>query len=210
MRSNPLSSYISEDEEYSLIEEPDTGLGFTDLVYVVWNKSAIANWNSARESLTVNDIKVLHHLFLCRKYKSISELKIELGFTSKFLSDSLVHLVDAGLILKSRNEKYKCRKKSDIFFVNHIVSIEAKLHDWRRALYQASNNLIFSSESYTLFPESAITTTMKNEYLKSDVGIISYRDSAEIIQKSKRNTIPISLTSWMFNEYVGRMQHASK
>jgi hypothetical protein len=113
------------------------------------------------------------------------------------------------LIIKSKSEKYKARKKSDIFCIKAIVSIEAKIHDWRRALYQATNNSYYASESYTLFPESTITGNMMKEYSSSDIGVISFNETSRIIKKSKKNAIPLSLNSWLFNEYIGRKQYGN-
>jgi predicted transcriptional regulator len=209
LESNFFTNYLDAEEKYMLLQEPFTGLGYTDLVCVVWDEGGYKNWCPSRNDLSLDDIKILHHLYWCKNFKQISELNNELGFSEKKMLSSLVRLVDANLIIKSKSEKYKARKKSDIFCIKAIVSIEAKIHDWRRALYQAINNSYYASESYTLFPEGTITENMMKEYSSSDIGVISFNETSRIIKKSKKNAIPLCLNSWLFNEYIGRMQYGN-
>jgi predicted transcriptional regulator len=190
--------------EYSLIQEPFTGLGYTDLVVVIWSKEIYSKWHPDRNKLMIDDIKILHHLYVGKKYKQISDIKDELGFSEKSIKNSLSRLNDAGLIIWNQEEEFKTLKKSDIFYLKEIISIEAKLKDWNRALEQAINNSYHSSESYILFPEEAVTDKMLETYKKSNIGIISFNKDSSVIKKSKRNTIPSTLNSWLFNEFIGR------
>jgi predicted transcriptional regulator len=204
IKSNFFSDYITKDDDFILLQEPFTGFGYTDLVCIVWSKNSFGNWNMARNNLLLDDIKILHHLYRIKKYKSALELKIELGGSQKKIISSLLKLFDAGLIFSSSDGRYKICKKSDIFHIKKIVSIEAKLKDWRRALNQTINNFYYSSESYTLFPENKISDNMIKNYNHYDVGIISFSESSRILKQSKKNTIPSTFNSWLFNEYIGR------
>jgi hypothetical protein len=189
------------------LQEPFTGLGYADLVCIVWEKNSYSNWNIDRNNLLINDVKILHHLYMVKKYKTPLELETELGFSPKRIFSSLSRLFDAGLILSGSGNKYKIRKKSDIFHIKRIISIEAKLRDWHRALYQTINNFYYSSESYTLFPENHISDRMIKKYDQFNVGIISFNESSYILKRSKKNTIPSTFNSWLFNEYIGRKLH---
>jgi predicted transcriptional regulator len=204
IESNFFSNFITEEDSYILLQEPFTGFGYTDLVCIIWNKNSFNNWNMERNNLLIDDIRILHHLYRIKKYKSALELRTELGFSQKKIVSSLLKLFDAGLIISSSNDKYKICKKSDIFHIKKIISIEAKLQDWRRALNQTINNSYYSSESYTLFPENKISDRMIKNYNQYDVGIISFNESSRILKQSKKNTIPSTFNSWLFNEYIGR------
>jgi predicted transcriptional regulator len=205
LNTNFLTSYVDNEAfNYTLIQEPFTGLGYADLVIVVWKKDIYTKWHPERNKLIKDDIKILHHLYSCRKYKQVSEIKNELGYSEKNISKSLSRLDMAGLIKFSKNGKFKALKKSEIFYLEKIISIEAKLKDWRRALDQAINNSYYASESYTLFPQKVITDKMLDTYKETNVGIISFSCDLTVIKKARKNTIPANMNAWLFNEYIGR------
>ena len=190
--------------DYTYIQEPFTGLGYTDLVVIIWNKEILNKWNSDRNKLIIDDIKILHHLYLNNKFKTIPLVKAELGFSEKKISESILRLSNSRLIKFNKDNQFKALTKSEIFYIKEIISVEAKLKDWRRALYQAFINSYYASESYILFPEKSITIKMLEEYKKTDIGIISFNNNTSIIKKAKEMEIPANFNSWLFNEYIGR------
>jgi hypothetical protein len=209
IKSNFFSNFIATDDDFTLLQEPFTGFGYVDLVCIIWKKNSFNNWTIERNNLLIDDIKILHHLYRTKKYKSALELRAELGFSLKKVLSSILRLFDAGLIFPGSDDKYKICKKSDIFHIKKIVSIEAKLQDWRSALNQTINNFYYSSESYTLFPENKISDRMIENYNQYDVGIISFDESSCILKQSKKNSIPSTFNSWLFNEYIGRKLHGN-
>jgi len=201
-----FSKYLGNHEfDCTILQEPFTGLGYTDLVAVIWNKDIYSKWQTDRNKLIINDIKILHHLYLNNKYKTITEIMAELGFSKREITDSFTRLDNAGLIKKTHDDKFKTLKKSEIFYIKEIISIEAKLKDWRRALNQAFANIGYSSESYVLFPEKYLTSHMLEEYNKTDIGIIAYKSNFDVVKAAKKKTIPANFNSWLFNEYIGRL-----
>jgi len=192
------------DYEITLLEEPYTGFGYADLVCIIWDKKIKTKWSNHRNSLVKTDIKILHHLYNCKIYKDISTIVGELGFSNKITNLSVRKLVESDLIHINKSNKYKINPINDIFFVKEIISIEAKLHDWNRALSQSINNTYFSSKSFALFPERTVNNKLLNKYSNTDVGIISYDKNYKIVKKPKRQNIPSSLGSWFFNEHIGR------
>ena len=207
---NFISSSFTEDinknpkYELSLIEEPFTGLGYPDLVCVLWDKKIYSKWINEREKLKIQDIKILHHLYNKKKYTNITTLSIELGFSKKSLHSSIKKLLTAKTIIENKNNKFKIKPIDEIFFVKDIISIEAKLHDWNKALEQSINNTFFSSKSFTLFPDKIISQKLLDKYSSTEVGIISFDKKYSIIQKPTKQKIPSTLNSWFFNEYIGR------
>lgn len=190
--------------EISLIQEPFTGFGYADLVCVIWDKDVGESWNENRNSLELRDIKILHHLFNCKIYQNISSIVKDLGFDERHVCLSVEKLLSSELVKVNQASRVKIKPISEIFFVKEIISIEAKLHDWKRALEQALNNTYFSSKSYTLFPDEIVTENLVNTYSQTDVGIISFGSECKVLKKPKRNSIPSTLSSWFFNEYIGR------
>jgi predicted transcriptional regulator len=190
--------------EVSLIQEPYTGFGYADLVCLIWDKSVKNSWTKKRNALETRDIKILHHLYCCKKFKEINEIILELGFSKKEVKISIERLLEANLINENKKSKIKIKPLKEIFFIREIISIEAKLRDWKRALEQSINNTYFSSKSFTLFPENIVNENLVENYSLTDVGIITYGEETKILKKPKRQSIPSTLGSWFFNEYIGR------
>jgi len=192
---------INENHEYevSIIQEPYTGFGYADLVCIIWDQSIRNKWSDKRNQLNTTDIKILHHLYNVKLFKEKSEITKELGFNLR-----KVKLLEAELVTMNKQNKIKIKLTKEIFFIKEIISIEAKLHNWKRALEQSVNNTYFSSQSYTLFPDKIITKRLLEEYINTDVGIISFEKYYRVIKKPKRRTIPSSMSSWFFNEHIGR------
>lgn len=204
LASGFFEKLADKDYDYSIIQEPYTGFGYADIVCLKWNKSINEKWNLNRNNLDQNDIKILHHLHNCRVYKSVDELKIELGFSINQINKTILKLLDSRLVKENRQNKIRIKPLKEIFFIKEIISIEAKLKDWKRAYNQSLNNVNFSSKSFTLFPEKTINKKLLNTYRSSDVGVLSFNKTCRELVKPKRNKIPGSLTSWLFNEYIGR------
>jgi len=197
---------INENHEYevSIIQEPYTGFGYADLVCIIWDQSIRNKWSDKRNQLNTTDIKILHHLYNVKLFKEKSEITKELGFNLRKVNKSIGKLLEAELVTMNKQNKIKIKLTKEIFFIKEIISIEAKLHNWKRALEQSVNNTYFSSQSYTLFPDKIITKRLLEEYINTDVGIISFEKSYRVIKKPKRRTIPSSMSSWFFNEHIGR------
>lgn len=197
---------INENHEYevSIIQEPYTGFGYADLVCIIWDQSIRNKWSDKRNQLNITDIKILHHLYNVKLFKEKSEVTKELGFNLRKVNKSIEKLLEAELVTMNKQNRVKIKLIKEIFFIKEIISIEAKLYDWKRALEQSINNTYFSSQSYVLFPGKIITKRLLEEYINTDIGIISFEKSYKIIKKPKRQTIPSSLSSWFFNEYIGR------
>ena len=66
--------------------------------------------------------------------------------------------------------------------IGSIISIEAKLRDWRRALRQAYRYREFSNQSWVLMDNSRISSTIEQIELfrRSGVGLASFRTSGEL------------------------------
>lgn len=188
----------------TIIQEPFTQVGYADLVCIRWNKSIRKSWVPGRNKLIKNDIKILHHLFNCRFHKSIDEIVKELGFSDREVNETLFRLLDANLITENKIRKVKIRPLKDIFFIHEIIAIEAKLKDWKRALEQSLNNVSFASKSFSLFPDKTISHRLLKNYKENDVGVLSFGTTCREVVKPRKHKIPTAITSWYFNEYIGR------
>lgn len=188
---------------YLLIQEPYTGIGYPDLVCIIWDKKLSTYWNENRNNLKIDDIKILHYLYKTKQKKSIDNINVELGYSLLSIEKSFDRLLRAELVNHSQ-DNFSIKPINQIFYIKKIISIEAKLANWRKAQEQALNNCLFSSDSFVLFPEKIINSKLLHAYSESEVGIISFEKDFKIVKKAKINQIPSSFHSWQFNEYIGR------
>ena len=95
------------------------------------------------------------------------------------------------------------------FFIRRIITIEAKIRNWKRALHQAELNQNFASHSYVLLPEKSISENVATSF-RGNIGLLAQDDNRVIFKKrAKKGKLPGSYFSWILNEYIGRCEFAS-
>jgi len=74
-----------------------------------------------------------------------------------------------------------------------LVSIEAKLSKWKKALNQAFRNTSFSHYSYVLLPKKIADRVKKysNEFTRRSVGLCSFHNSTIQIEITAKRSQPI-------------------
>lgn len=192
---------------YTLIHEPYTGFGYADLVCLRWKKTIQERWNVKRNLLQEEDIKILHYLYNAQTAKTIDQMENDLGYDNRTLHKIVDRLVSAELITENQFSRFKIRPLKDIFFIHEIITVEAKIRDWKKALEQSFNNVFFSSKSFSLFPNKTINQNLLEAYRKTDVGILSIesgKKGCRQVIKPEKMHIPASLTAWRFNEMLGK------
>lgn len=184
----------------SIFIEPRLESGFPDIVIVQWDIATTEQWKATRKDLRKLDIRILHYLYTQGSTDSD-------GLKQLFrlpIDESLARLHDANVISKvARTWRLKSIKK--IFAVQKLIAIEAKITEWRRGLQQAIQNTWFASESYLLLPNLPRNTLLVANASTFGVGIItSKRSIDDSIVSAKRERIPVSYASWLFNEWAWR------
>ena len=180
--------------------EPAIESGFPDLVAVYWSESVARRWERCRAELTAGDIRVAHYL-ATGGAGDLGTLKI---FFRSRLSYTLDRLHAAGLVYR-RGEHWYARALSSIFAVRRLVAIEAKVTNLRDGLHQAIQNTWFASESYLLLPCLPRRSELTGEATRFGVGIAERGrplDHAGV--RPRRQRIPLSYASWLFNEWAWR------
>ncbi|MBO6830200.1 MAG: hypothetical protein JJ876_11650 [Muricauda sp.] len=203
-----LNHYIQKFEQknfkFKVLKEVYAETGIPDILIVVWEEMDKWGWSPKRNNLDKTDIKILHHISLNGKrgirFKRILE---ELGYPEKISNKSLKKLVDAELIdFNGTTARIKDFESS--FFVREIISIEAKISDWKNAFRQAQLNENFSSHSYVLLPDEAINENVLASS-NGNLGILSQsKNGAKLKVRAKKSKLPGSYFSWLINEYIGR------
>lgn len=165
----------------NFVDEFDSGNGIADLVLATDDINGTVDYLLDYELVNI----ILKH-FQSRKSKiSIDELYSSIQISKpkrKELDTYLVHRKIAEVDERSYNILQKYRPP-----IKKIISIEAKLSDWKGGFYQALRYKIFSHESY-LAISAEFAHRVDKELLKlHNIGlIITYPDKAVIAMKAKR------------------------
>jgi len=190
--------------EYMVLQETITDGGIPDILVVSWDKRKQIIWNEERNSLSKQDLKILHFIS-SKKSKGISIKRIvsSLGYTQKVV-DSTINKLHKSSLIDLISERVIVKHLEDNFFVQDIVAIEAKLKNWKKAIEQANLNLNFSSKSYVLVPEPK-NSKLDKFHNELSTGLITYDgNKAKVVKRAKKNRLPGSYYSWLINEHIGR------
>ncbi len=190
-----------------LFEEPYIDMTIPDIVIAFWDDDIFDYWVEERNFLEKRDIKILHHMYRKGDFLDIDRLKNELGYSVSEIEKSLERLIKADLLTES-DQEFRAKEIKRLFFVKAIISIEAKIKNWKKAFEQAWLNESFASESYVLLPRNRINANIITYANNLDIGIIGHeKEGANIIKKPNKKSIPSSYLSWLINENIGRELH---
>lgn len=199
-----------EDEKLTVFIEPKISSGnYPDIVAVYWKRSVTLSWPAERVLLTSADLRVLHSLYLSST-KHRDDLDSPALIDFNLPKKSRDRLQKSGLLLNN-NMSWTIRPLREIFAVQKIIAIEAKIHDWQKGLDQALLNTWFSSESYLLLPRIPAAIDLVERAKNFGIGLVDTGtplNKTEITARSYQ--IPASFTSWEFNEWAWRSQLREK
>lgn len=189
------------DHEVLVFCEPRLETGYPDIVVVHWQRCRAEAWPAARAELTPDDVKLLHFL---AGAKCVLRGDLDQRTSAGRRVAALERLAAAGVVTVSKRS-VRCRPLREIFAVSRIIALEAKVSDWRKGLQQAFHNTWFASESFLLLPRAPERSQVMAEAKRAGVGVIdaTQRLSAPHIA-ARRDRLPQSYASWLFNEWVWR------
>jgi len=169
--------------------EFSTGNGVADLVFTT---------ELNNEDLFLNDYALMSlFVSLFQQNKSLTTTQLHKNSINKTrLKNLLTHLeindfigYDGERII--RNRKYKAHTRN-------LLSVEAKLNDWKSGFYQALRYKFFSHQSYLAYPEKNIHRVDLDLLKEHNIGLISVDyDTIRFISKPKTEK-PKDLTSYFF------------
>lgn len=185
-----------------LFREPELPTGFPDLVLVYFGRSPV-NFAPSRVHLTHQHIRLLHHLYSVRR-SDVRNLSSTLALKERLVRTFVDDLINSSLV-SLRGKTITSKSLPTIFAARRIVAVEAKVKDWRKALHQAAANMWFASHSFILLPRHRRLSFITEEAQKIGVGVLVYDGEAtKVVIKAKKNNIPASYGSWLFNEWTIR------
>jgi hypothetical protein len=99
------------------------------------------------------------------------------------------------------------RARTDLAILadSDIVAVEAKLHDWHRAIAQASLNRLWFDRSYVALWFDAISPRVEEEARKYGIGLLAVSLDSVVIHRRAPRTRP---RAFLRNHMLGRLKEA--
>ncbi len=195
--------FHSKNNKLALFIEPLIDGAYPDLVLAAYNPKTIENWNVHRNLLEKQDFKIFENIRFQRGATS-TELFKSTGHTYKTILQSIEKLYDANLI-ERKHGQWKSKPLKDCYSIKRLISIEAKMNEWKTLIDQADANQWFASESYALSSVKKPRTSTINKFKHYGIGLYSLSDQTIVkLNDAKKQSLPKSYMSWMFNEWIGR------
>lgn len=174
-------------------KEIDMGYGVSDIFYYKISKKTL---NKRRDIKVekISDKNLIEVLLKLNKTRSISftGLKENLkNFTTYSQKKILKYLVENEFIVPKKNGEYFQVTKRYLPKIERAIAIEAKLKDWRRALFQAQRYNFVADQSFVALPKEYIAPAIKNldDFKKYNVGLIAVSlEDVEIVFVPEKNS----------------------
>ena len=128
--------------------------------------------------------------------------------TPSYARGMLQLYVQAGFCTQNSRDKTWAKTQEPQPIAEKIVAVEAKLRDWRRALYQASRYLDYAGESWVVLEHVALAAALDHieEFARRGVGLIglSRKGSIEIASQSSERAPRMLSRFWHANAEIAR------
>ena len=167
-----LPTALLDEEGVIVTNELAIGRGAPDLVMWRVDPMALARRQAARPSgCSQSEVRVLQAMHLLRPLR-VSTIAHRVWIDEGQVRRLLGCLVDDGL---ARQSDCDCYVRTDAVDagVDSIVSVEAKLKNWRTALTQAYRNTLFADQSYVVLDANRANGALNNidMFRRSHIGL---------------------------------------
>lgn len=181
---NSLVSYyerylFSQYKGEIVLREVDCWQGRADLVSAKINGDYCINLEQAELLSNLTNAQVISLLHY-KAPRSLKHLVQKLALTEATIRRSLSSLKKASIIEINENEKVVLNNNFVLPKVE-FNAYEAKLHNWKRAFYQATQYYGFSHYSWVIMPEKFIKPALKNRelFIENGVGLIGLNNDGK-------------------------------
>lgn len=171
-----------------VIEEFDSYLGVADIVLGTYRPylskknlrgTVNKNWIFPLTTLQLNEI--IH----------LEDFQEKFGLTKSAATLRLNEYCDANFIKKIQKDTYSVIQEYE-YIADNVVAVEAKLKNWKRALFQAQRYKKFSDYSFVLLDEHYSSSAISNIniFKDSNIGLITMGEDGYNIHfiPEKQNT----------------------
>lgn len=167
---------------FVLLEEFDSYNGVADIVFAVFRP--YAKPKKIRKTINSHWVGQLSQLNE-KKIISLDEYVALYGVSSKTARKQLEHFAEADFLKCLKNNHYQI-SKSYKPIIETVISIEAKLRSWKRALGQACRYKRFSNFSFVLLPYDSSASARDNIELfkKYEIGLLTLGEKGMVLHYS--------------------------
>lgn len=180
----------SSKRHFTLIRELDCWQGRADVVATFINEGGVLPEGAEHIISRLGPAQLLSTMYPKKKqrFKDIVTLS---GLTESTVRRHLKELLEANLIGKFEPDSYTLHPDITLPDVT-FHAYEGKLHNWKRALYQAINYLGFAQYSSIVMPERYIKAALENiDHFKiNGIGIISVSNQKYKVHLKPRKNRP--------------------
>jgi hypothetical protein len=115
---------------------------------------------------------------------------------------------DSGFCVRAAEGRQWIKTRQPEPVANQIVAVEAKLRDWRRALYQAAQNAAYASHSWVVLDLTALPNASRNvdEFVRRGIGLagLSTDGELDIVAQARENAPRRQNRYWQANAEIAR------
>jgi hypothetical protein len=181
--------------------EPRLETGFPDVVVVHWDRRTAEIWPTRRAEFTTDDVRLLHFIASVR---CVARDELKCRSNARQIAQAVDRLHAAHAVKVSSRWIRICPLR-EIFAVQRIIALEAKISSWRQGLQQAFVNTWFASESFLLLPRVPIGSAVVENAVRMGVGIVCADQKLSSPHlRPRQDRLPQSYASWLFNEWAWR------
>jgi len=191
---------INSKQKTFYIQEFNSNFGIADIVLGTFRSSKSTN---IRKPINLNWLYPLSTLKRSTCL-SLDEFQGTFGFSKISALKRIKEYERAGFVIRGNSGQIKVLKEYK-FVTNLVISIEAKLRDWRKALFQAKRYQRFSDFSFVLLDARMKRNALKNinVFIDQNIGLLSLNaNSIEVHLVPQKNKKKISDYYLRLNEKV--------
>lgn len=188
-------------EKYLTKDEFGPNLGIADLVFCRLDDKIVKNRSEGGLPALVEYELLETYLFICENFKkkrstSVTYLSESLPYSKKKLHEKIItKLREIDALEEVGQDEFIPRWKYQEG-IRDCLSIEAKISNWQRGLYQAYRYKWFSDTSYLALYDSKVGPALRNIELfeKLNVGLLGVKDSGVEIYHQPKVEADFNLT----------------
>ncbi|GHF60755.1 hypothetical protein HNQ07_004291 [Deinococcus metalli] len=184
----------NRNQDLIVLVEPRFNAGAPDVVAVYWNRSKLGDFSHRRSVLSKKDIKIMQYIM----QSSGADLEDIVSTFSHDCKKSIDKLISEKMIYH-KGRKLFAYSKMKKGVIDRILTIEAKIHDWRGGIIQASNYFWLGEEVYLLIRENNNKDKIIDQARILGVGVIFNGEQMKHV--GTHDLVP-TYGYWMMNEMI--------
>jgi hypothetical protein len=182
--------------------EPIGPYGFPDFIRVQLRRNFARMPGIIR--LSSYHYRVLQQLFELGGRAGVGRIALLMNEDAREVRRALGKLQRSRLVFRAKST-FGISSIDRTFPARDIIAVEAKIDDWRKALYQAALNTWFATQSYVLLPGGRAVSAAAKQAKKDGIGLIvcePYRCYIKV--RARRTAPPASFWSWVLAHWAAQ------